>query len=1401
MDAVLAWTIDILEDVVKLPDWQRELAFTEARHTETISGLQLADGCWRLKERVRTVSVALVLCLNVGVDPPDLVKIEPAAHLECWFDPLSEEPQKAIEHISVQLEKQYEQWHSRARYKKCLDPTVDEVKRLCTSLRRYSKDDRVLFHYNGHGVPRPTQNGEIWVFNEKYTQYIPLAIYDLQQWMGAPSIYVFDCSCAGSIVDSFLEFAKQNYENCFHLAACEAHQILPMQPDLPADLFTSCLTTPIKMALRWFIQKNDSGLIPKVTLDLVDKIPGILSDRRTMLGELNWIFTAITDTIAWDVLPRDLFQRLYRQDLLVASLFRNFLLADRIMRTYDCTPVSHPKLPKTYHHPMWRAWDMVVDLCLSQLLDVLEGRAPFKTSTFFAEQLTAFEVWLDMDHSSEKQPDHQLLPIILQVLLSPVHRLRALDLLSRFLNLGPGAVNSALSVGIFPYVLKLLQSNAREVRPFLLSIWAKILAIDRRCQVDLVRDHYHRYFLTILSDGSYDAHYRTMAAFVLTCIVRDYPLGQEVAYQANLIAFCLEQLDDPDPMLRKWLAICLGCSWDNYEDARWCGVRSCAHEKLYTILDDADPEVRAAAVYALGTFINSSSERTDHANTIDHSIGMKLVSSSLYDSSVLVRHELVVSLQYLVLAFESQFIKLEQAAREEEHKQNGTEQLTTALPNAATTLSGTPPSLGSTRIGHASGFLSPTTQANRSVSKNVTRGHEANQSPFHPQNVNLAFSNHIPRVNSLTAIPLVLSVSSKIVSNVYHVIWKAMYTLAADPHPRVSSAAQIIVSEVRSHSYQGMSSESLRESQSNSSISESSSPNTATFSTSESPPSSAAKQAARQCDTTINQQQQILNPTMQSTTNTTTPTASTNSVHSTSKPQQVPKPTTNYNTKSSDVTVNRPKHRYAASRDHNASEDDSKSNMSTPRPLIPTEFVDWCTKYFVESDNSYTSARQSNSKEDQQREWRMLRVLSYRNVCLRDLMIIDPARLNETVTSYKIQQVPNLVAVHPYDPIMIVAGKDEFSVLHTNGPHVNNYDYNSASLISSISASAHISSMAGGGSGGGSFGSVCPSSASANSLTPASLASSSQLAGNSPSTNHSHINGNGHYHDVQHHGSHDLIGTQSNCHSSSSHITSLQLINPQCNSLVCTGSSDGSVRIWRAYNGIDYGFNPQLVTAFHLMPELQPNKMGLGMILLWDQNQSRFYATSDQNDVRIIKVWDAESESKVQDLPTCAEYGVSCLSSDGEHSIAAGFLDGSIRIYDTRLKKTDCRTFTFRKHSEKILALHMFKPGEKHINLVSGDSGGEVRFWDKRVPTSVKRVDVGQKMSAMSVHPNADVFACGLNSGQGIKIYNLDGTSRAGCVIKGQENNFFNSRHNPPLTCLAFHPLQVSVFDATKFSL
>ena len=338
--------------------------------------------------------------------------------------------------------------------------------------------------------------------------------------MGAPSIYVWDCSNAGVIVNSFNNFAEQHemeqqaaqnsrgvslssqstastnpvgsttsipsgsststshqsYKNCIQLAACAADQILPMNAELPADLFTACLTTPIKTALKWFSMRPTSKLVPHVTYEMIENIPGVLNDRRTMLGELNWIFTAITDTIAWNTLPRELFQTLFRQDLLVASLFRNFLLADRILRSYDCTPVSSPALPQTFRHPMWAAWDLALDVALSQLPEIIASKKTYVNSPFFEEQLTAFDVWLSGSPEQVNPPEQ--LPIVLQVLLSQAHRIRALELLEKFLDIGGWAVNLALNVGIFPYVLRLLQSPAVELRPYLVFIWAKILAVD-----------------------------------------------------------------------------------------------------------------------------------------------------------------------------------------------------------------------------------------------------------------------------------------------------------------------------------------------------------------------------------------------------------------------------------------------------------------------------------------------------------------------------------------------------------------------------------------------------------------------------------------------------------------------------------------------------------------------------------------------------------------------------------------------------------------------------------------------------------------------------------------------------------------------------------------------------------
>lgn len=639
---------------------------------------------WRMRDRLKTISALLAVCLNVGTDPPDVIKPNPCARFECWIDPAPTYGPPGISpmnQIGKALQTQYEQLSMRTRYKVSLDPTAEEIKKYCTQLRKNAKDERLLFHYNGHGVPKPTSSGEIWAFNKTYTQYLPVALFDLRSWLGAPSLFVYDCSSAGLIIDNFNKLAERQeveagngradqpaqptyHSDFIHLGACGKGEALPTNPILPADLFTSCLTTPVDIAIRFFILRNP--LPNNLRQEDVLKIPGRSSERRTPIGELNWIFTAITDTIAWNCLPKPLFKKLFRQDLMVAALFRNFLSAQRIMRTYGCHPQSYPEIPQTHDHPLWNSWDLAVEMVLAQLPDLLRAERKeieyeYKHSDFFSEQLTAFQIYLSQGAVEQKEPEQ--LPIVLQVLLSQVHRLRALILLSKFLDLGPWAVNLALGIGIFPYVLKLLQSQAVELKPVMVFIWARILAVDQNCQSDLLKDNGYQYFVSIFNPSAPGmpireiSQHKAMCAFIIAMFCKDFKQGQMVAHNPDLIQSCIDQTawhNVDNPLLRQWACLCLSLLWKDFPEAKWSGIRAQAHLKLCEAVLDPVPEVRTAMIYALTTFIGIP-DLTEQVAQIEEGVASRLIVMST-DGSSLVRKELVIFFSAFVARNQDRFI-------------------------------------------------------------------------------------------------------------------------------------------------------------------------------------------------------------------------------------------------------------------------------------------------------------------------------------------------------------------------------------------------------------------------------------------------------------------------------------------------------------------------------------------------------------------------------------------------------------------------------------------------------------------------------------------------------------------------------------------------------------------------
>ena len=400
------------------------------------------------------------------------------------------------------------------------------------------------------------------------------------------------------------------------------------------------------MALHWTCVRS---VLVSIDPIYIDRIPGSFNDRRSPLGELNWIFTAITDTIAWLTLPPHLFNRLFRQDPLVASLMRNFLLAERILKACNCTPETIPSLPPMNQHPLWYAWDLSVDFYLAQLPKLFKTGEPIRSNPFFPEQLTAFEVWLEFPKNSKPEQ----LPIVLQVLLSKQHRKRALRLLAKFLDLGPNAVSQALSVGTFPYVLKLLQCPAEDLREDLVFIWSKILAVDSSCSIDLVREHAENYFIPFINPNHNPIGQCIKGAFIVSSMMDNQPKGKASCLQAKLHSIISRFLNYPDKLFKQWIIICIAKLWEDFPNAQIIAIQMRLHEQLFNLLTDSCQFVRTASVYAIGMLINSPIEDKE-AQLKELSIVHKLAVVTA-DMSSIARKELIFTLIKVIFLYENQF--------------------------------------------------------------------------------------------------------------------------------------------------------------------------------------------------------------------------------------------------------------------------------------------------------------------------------------------------------------------------------------------------------------------------------------------------------------------------------------------------------------------------------------------------------------------------------------------------------------------------------------------------------------------------------------------------------------------------------------------------------------------------
>ncbi|RWS30053.1 regulatory-associated protein of mTOR-like protein [Leptotrombidium deliense] len=552
--------------------------------------------------------------------------------------------------------------------------------------------------------------------------------------------------------------------------------------------------------------------------------------------------------------------------------------------------------------------------------------------------------------------------------------------------------------------------------------------------------------------------------------------------------------------------------------------------------------------------------------------------------------------------------------------------------------------------------------------------------------------SNMKRVNSSTSLSgLTGSLNIFGISNFYVTVWKALNNLANDPHGEVAFMAQTIIDDIKSKVVStNPLNDSMKESRSDASLSEPSSPmnnQLATFVMSESPPTNGCEQLPHRNNGLLHRERQQ--------SEGSTGNRSMNTSFYTHQPSFL-------------TPYSRKRKIFGREPSVVISEDGIVDDgVSQRAPLVSTEFVAWSAKYFSEPVVPLTVDSDTESSAHHQREWRTIRNFYTRNTAKDELLRVDASRTEDQIFLQKNPNLPNLMMFHAYEPYVIVAERDSFSVWHWDSQNI--FGYNSK------------------------FG------------TPA------------------------------------LLGTYSNHNPSPTRISSMELINAHDETILMLACDDGSVRLWKIHSIQEEKYRPELVSAFVVFSDMQPSPKSSGTVTYWNQDHCQLIAGGDS---KILRIWDSTKEMRVRDIVTGSDSCVTHISTDGNHLICAGCQDGSIRIFDQRVVNTDSRVITFREHNNWIVNAHLYADNEKHINVISGSIAGDVRFWDKRLPTSsVKTILVAQGMTAMSVHPEADVFACGTTS-QTINMYTLDGIP--GSVIRSHEG--FVSQRIASVMSLSYHP-------------
>lgn len=531
--------------------------------------------------------VVSFLCVFDGLRTPSIRRLIRKPQTICQkplisFDPTyySPESQKAFPYLYKRT------FGSNCQSSIIVDPSVDDVTLLLRS-EASTSGVRILIHYCGQGTHIPNKNG-LFFFTEDKKKYKPYKMQNFLKLCVSSPCFIFDCPSA-AVLKQFLTERK----DAFAFFACDDGEELPYSTNTPMDLFSSCLLSPYDTAIWWHLQRHSPIFTEQ-------KITGEKSNRF-----LSVFLSFILDAIGFETQTPEIYSTC-ANDSILETLFRGFLLAQRVMHSFNIHCSAYPEIKSANDHPFWGVWEIAIDFCLTLPLE--------KASTkLFNLCMNTFETC----------PSPGIFSIYSFFIKTEKFKEEASTRLLNYLDKSDISILNIASRSTLPKIL--FSINKPNDKCFL--ILAKLISSDygsilkNRFQMTFLFSKEIDVFMSgmlVLCCCNCDIGSSSLSQLIQKCVPEYAPmsalvLGTLLLKGRNMLMSCnininkfSELLDNEHPDIRLSIVYLLGSSFDPFYIP-----------KIIQMINDDSYLVRIQVIYALSNYLSSDKTHSEIISALE----------------------------------------------------------------------------------------------------------------------------------------------------------------------------------------------------------------------------------------------------------------------------------------------------------------------------------------------------------------------------------------------------------------------------------------------------------------------------------------------------------------------------------------------------------------------------------------------------------------------------------------------------------------------------------------------------------------------------------------------------------------------------------------------------------------